>query len=397
DVVAHEITGRKRAEETLRKSEELLGRLIAAIPDMVVRTDVHGEILFVNGVGVEISGYEESDLIGHSIFSFIAPEDHEKAIQNTALMMEQRLGPKEYHLVMKDGTRLLAEVNGDVLTTEAGDPYGMVYIIRDISDRKRAEQALRESESKYRLLTDKMADIVWMADMELRTLYVTPSIERVLGFTQEERMRQTVAEQLTPDSLAVGLEALARELALDAEGRGDPERIVPLVLEYYHKDGSTRWMETIMSGIRNDQGALIGLHGVSRDITARREAEEERDRLQAQLNQAQRLESIGTLAGGIAHDFNNLLMGIQGYASLMMMDLDPSHPHYDNLKRIEVHVQSGADLTRQLLGFARGGLYEIKSTDMNEILKKTSALFGRTKKEIAIHCQPGKDLWSVEV
>ena len=82
------------------------------------------------------------------------------------------------------------------------------------------------------------------------------------------------------------------------------------------------------------------------------------------------MESIGTLAGGIAHDFNNLLMGIQGYASLMLLDLDPSHPHYERLKRIEEQVQSGADLTRQLLGFARGGRYEVKPTDMNDIIDK---------------------------
>ena len=103
------------------------------------------------------------------------------------------------------------------------------------------------------------------------------------------------------------------------------------------------------------------------------------------------------LAGGIAHDFNNLLMGIQGYASLTLLDLDPSHPNYERLKRIEEQVQSGADLTKQLLGFARGGRYEVKPADMNDIIEKTSSMFGRTKKEISIHRKYGKDLWSVEV
>ena len=109
------------------------------------------------------------------------------------------------------------------------------------------------------------------------------------------------------------------------------------------------------------------------------------------------MEAIGTLAGGIAHDFNNLLMGIQGYASLTLLDLDPSNPNYERLKRIEEQVQSGADLTKQLLGFARGGRYEVKPADMNEIIEKTSSMFGRTKKEISIHRKYGKDLWSVEV
>ena len=103
------------------------------------------------------------------------------------------------------------------------------------------------------------------------------------------------------------------------------------------------------------------------------------------------------MAGGIAHDFNNLLMGIQAYASLSLLDLDPSHPHYERLKRIEEQVQSGADLTKQLLGFARGGRYEVKPADMNDIIKKTSSMFGRTKKEISIHRKYEKDLWPVEV
>ncbi|MFO7666932.1 MAG: PAS domain S-box protein [Desulfobacterales bacterium] len=140
--------------------------------------------------------------------------------------------------------------------------------------RKRAEEALGESESKYKLITEKMTDIVWILDMDLRTVYVTPSVLTVLGFSQEERMLQPINEQLTPDSLSSGLDTLARELALEEQGRKDPKRNTTLVLEYYHKDGSTRWMDTVVSGIRNDQGVLTGIHGVSRDITERKKAEE---------------------------------------------------------------------------------------------------------------------------
>jgi len=122
-----------------------------------------------------------------------------------------------------------------------------------------------------------------------------------------------------------------------------------------------------------------------------------RKRMEAQLIQAQKMEAIGTLAGGIAHDFNNLLMGIQGYASLVLMNTDSTDPRFSHLKGIEEMVQRGSDLTKQLLGFARGGKYDVKPTDLNEIIHKSSAMFGRTRKEIMIREKYQKDLWSVEV
>jgi two-component system cell cycle sensor histidine kinase/response regulator CckA len=115
------------------------------------------------------------------------------------------------------------------------------------------------------------------------------------------------------------------------------------------------------------------------------------------FHQAQKIEAMGTLAGGIAHDFNNLLMGIQGRVSLMLIDIDPSQSFYEHLKGIEEYVISAANLTKQLLGFARKGKYDVRSTDLNELIKKTSRVFGRTKKEIKIHCSFQEDLWAAEI
>jgi len=115
------------------------------------------------------------------------------------------------------------------------------------------------------------------------------------------------------------------------------------------------------------------------------------------FHQTQKIEAMGTLAGGIAHDFNNLLMGIQGRASLMLMDIDPSHSFYEHLIGIEAYVNSASNLTKQLLGFARRGKYEVRSTDLNELIKKTLRVFGRTKKEIKIHSRFQEDLWPGEI
>ncbi|MBN2468176.1 MAG: response regulator, partial [Deltaproteobacteria bacterium] len=133
------------------------------------------------------------------------------------------------------------------------------------------------------------------------------------------------------------------------------------------------------------------------DITERKRSEEVQKKLEAQLQQAQKMEAIGTLAGGVAHDFNNLLMGIQGRVSLISLDLDSRHPHFDHLKGIEEIIRMGASLTRQLLGFARGGKYVVQPTNVNKLIFTSSQMFGRTKKEIRINRNLQEDIWTVEV
>jgi signal transduction histidine kinase len=149
--------------------------------------------------------------------------------------------------------------------------------------------------------------------------------------------------------------------------------------------------------MRNDAQNPIGFRGIVQDVTDQLIAEKQREQLASQMLHAQKMEAVGTLAGGIAHDFNNLLMGFQGNLSLMLLDVDPKHPHYDYLMNMEDYVKRGSELTRQILGFARGGKYEVKPTDLNELLEKSSDMFSRTKKEIQIHKKFQADLWPVEV
>ena len=132
------------------------------------------------------------------------------------------------------------------------------------------------------------------------------------------------------------------------------------------------------------------------DITERLQAEEDKKKLEAQLHQAQRMESLGTLAGGIAHNFNNLLMGIMGYASLMLLETDPDHPNHKRLKNIEKQVESGSRLTSQLLGYAREGSYEVKPISLNQLVKETSDTFGMTKKEITVHQELSEKLYGIK-
>jgi two-component system cell cycle sensor histidine kinase/response regulator CckA len=133
------------------------------------------------------------------------------------------------------------------------------------------------------------------------------------------------------------------------------------------------------------------------EIEERKRAEKERANLEDMLIQAQKMEAIGTLGGGIAHDFNNLLMGIRGHASLMLADMDANHPLHDNLISIEQYVQAGAELTSQLLAFAMKGKYEVKTTDLNELIVKNVQMFARTNKGISISTQYQDNIWPVDV
>lgn len=151
------------------------------------------------------------------------------------------------------------------------------------------------------------------------------------------------------------------------------------------------------NAIYDENMKFVGYVVYNRDLSDRKAANKEKNRLKSQLHQARKMEAVGTLAGGIAHDFNNLLMGVQGNVSLALLNIHKTHPVYKKLKNIEEHIQSGAKLTSQLLGFAKGGKYEVKLIDLNELIRKSSDIFGRTRKEIEIRSTYQKNIWSVEV
>jgi two-component system cell cycle sensor histidine kinase/response regulator CckA len=252
---------------------------------------------------------------------------------------------------------------------------------QEILIRQQAEEALRESENKYRTVLEANPDSVIVYDKTGKVTYLNPTFTNVFGWTLEEclgkKMDMFIPEKDRSETHEMIKKLLAGEnlLAIQTHQNTKSGDVIPV---------------SISSAIFYDSeyqsaGSVVNL----RDIR-------EQKKLETQIHQAQKMEAIGTLAGGIAHDYNNLLMAILGNTSLMAFDLRSDHPHYERLKNIEKYVQSGADLTKQLLGLAKGGKYEVKPIDINDVMRKSSEMFNRTKKEIRIHSNYQKDLWRVE-
>ncbi len=216
----------------------------------------------------------------------------------------------------------------------------------------RALEALSHSEERYRLLAENVDDVIWTADLDMRLTYVSQSVTRLLGYAPDEFILTSPRRMLSPDSFTRSKDVFQSA----AERRCRPRirsRMRPLCLSMSAKTAPRVWTESRVTVLHDAQQASIGLLGVTRDISARRRAESDRENMYAQLLQAQKMEAIGILAAGLAHDFNNLLTTIKGYVDLILMKADESDPAYGNLRHVHNAAVKATELTRQLLLFSR--------------------------------------------
>ncbi|HEC99941.1 MAG TPA: PAS domain-containing sensor histidine kinase [Proteobacteria bacterium] len=298
----------------------------------------------------------------------------ERCAELERLLHEAREEVRHYQRIAKDtGRRRLREID---------------QLSRFITEHKRAEEALRRSEQKFKDLTEATTDWVWEVDAQGVYTYASPKIKDLLGYEVSEVVGKTPFDLMPEEAEKICKFFNAKVI--------NKEPFYGLENVNRHKDGHLVVLETNGIPIFDEKGQLKGYRGIDRDITKRKRVEEEKKRLEAQFHRAQKMEAIGTLAAGTAHDFNNLLMGIQGNVSLMLLDIDSSRPHYKKLKSIQRQVQSGAKLTGQLLGYARKGRYEVKPIDLNKLINEVSETFGRTRKEINIHRELAGNLLAIE-
>ncbi len=241
--------------------------------------------------------------------------------------------------------------------------------------------ALKKAEERYRLLFENANEGIFIAQDE-KIKFPNPKTLEIFGLNADQLKNKSFAEFVHADDRDMVLDRYKRSLA--------GEDILPATFAFRVINAAGQHYSVQISTVMISWEKRPALLVFIRDIS-------EQKKLEANLHQAQKLEAVGTLAGGIAHDFNNILMGIQGRVSMMLAELNRDHPHYDHLKGIEGYVKNATDLTSQLLGFAKGGKYEIKPTDINILLKQSAEMFGRTHKEIRIGFKLEDNLWTVEV
>jgi two-component system cell cycle sensor histidine kinase/response regulator CckA len=241
---------------------------------------------------------------------------------------------------------------------------------------------LKESEQRYRTILEDIEDGYYEVDLSGNLTRFNDSMCNIMGYPKGEPTGINFRHFTIDEDIGEVFEAFNR-----AYSTRKPEKIIDHGI--VRKDGSRGHIELSISPVLDAEARPVGFRGIARDITLQKQME-------TQLQIAQRMEAIGTLAGGIAHDFNNLLMTIQGNVSLMLDDTSSGHQHHKYIRNIEKQIRSGSKLTAQLLGYARKGKYKVQALHLNGLIENTSKTFARTKKEITIHSELDSDLYGIE-
>ena len=440
-----DITERKRAAEALERSEERFRQIITTVREGILRLDAEWRITFANSHLAEMFGYELDELIGQPFELLLHDEDLEDFARRKNERHQGQNSQFERRFRTKDGRELWAIVSASAVLDKHGFFGGSFGTITDITDRKRAEDVLRASErraSVQRMALSKLAlhpdltgdNISGAFEVVAKSIAETLDIARTSVWILSEdgsKIRCHTLYQSDSNSFSNGAEletsALPRYLAsimaenrIDAEDAQNDPRTGELSENYLKPQGIT---SILNSGIVIDgclRGVVCSEHvghmrkwhpdeeafisTVSAMVaqlyvnSARKRVEEEREKLQIQLIQAQKMDAVGQLAGGVAHDFNNMLGVIIGYSELILQQMDPSQTFYAELTEILKAAARSADLTRQLLTFARKQTVDPRVLDLNQsikgILKMLRRLIGENINLIWI---PGPGLWPVSI
>jgi PAS domain S-box-containing protein len=382
-----EVVVRKQTEKALETTSRELDQFFTVALDLLCIADTHGFFLRLNPQWEKTLGYSLAELQGQRFLDLVHPEDLDQTLAAVQTLAGQRSVLNFINRYRcRDGSYRWIEWR----SYPAGDK--IYAAARDITERKETEAALRDNEERYRLLFEGITDMVFVHGITEdgfpgQFLAVNDSACRRLGYTREELLRMTILDIDAPES-AVDVRAIVERLKLGEK--------VMFEQAHFAKDGRRFPVEINAQSFRFQERVVV--FSVVRDITERKRAETERENLQGQLTQAQKMESVGRLAGGVAHDFNNMLQSILGNADLAMLDLPPDSPARESLMEIRRSAERSADLTRQLLAFARKQTIAPRVFDLNDtvagMLKMLRRLIGE---DIDLSWMPGANLWPIKM
>ena len=383
------ITNLKDAEEQTRYKE-----LLENVDDAVYIMDLNGNILEANESAYSQLGYTPEMFFELNLNKIIPENDAHLMLYNLVekaqVQTQPRINLETFHL-KKNGTRVPVEIHSRAISYRGKKV--ILNVARDISKRIEAQKALRESEERYRSVVENSRDGIVILNNDLKILFANERFCEILGRPRIEIQNHDVRKYLEPSEHR-NIETHFRKIQKGEKLNSGP------ICTIIRDSGEARSVKISANRFR-DSGEKERIVSQVSDITDQLRAESEKQHLEAQLMHAQKMEAIGTLAGGIAHDFNNILMGIQGYLSLMRLGNEADDSKDDQygkyIQGIEDNVMSAANLTEQLLGFARKGKYTLRLTCLNDIIERSTHMFMRTKKEITLHKRCHEDIWNVEV
>jgi PAS domain S-box-containing protein len=355
--------------------EQRFRLLVEGISDYAIyMLDPTGVVTTWNPGAQRFKGYTAQEILGEHFSRFYTDEDRASGLPARALATAEREGRFEHEgwRVRKDGSLMWAHVVIDAIRDASGRLIGFAKITRDVSERKKTQEALRLSEERFRLLVQGVTDYaIYMLDPEGRIANWNTGAQRFKGYSEAEIVGEHFSRFYTEEDRAAGLPKRGLETAL-REGRFENEgwRV--------RKDGTRFWAHVVIDAIRNDQGELIGFAKVTRDITEKRKAQEALDAARAALFQSQKMEAVGTLVGGIAHDFNNLLAVLVGNLELLRKRLADDPRVARLLDNSMQAAQRGASLTQRMLAFARRQDLQVEAVDVRGLVHGMSDLLQRS-------------------
>jgi len=388
--VMQDITDRKQAEYALQKTASELQLIFKNMLNAFIMWesvfDENGRYVsfrfgFFNDAYASIANVKKEEVTGRDVFE-VWPETEQSWVEvygKVAVTGDPHTFDM-YHTPTKGWYHCNAYRPSD-------SPMQICVIFEDITESKRAEEALLQSEQQFRgLFESSPSGVALLKDRVFHK--VNSMFCEMTGYSSDELLGKDTRMIYEDD------------YEYDRVGKEIYNRMhqdVPGMIEtrIRHKNGKVIDVYASKSQL-DPQNASAGTVFTLIDITEMKRLEKERRKLEEQLSQSQKMDAIGQLAGGVAHDFNNILMGIQGNASMSMMEFSPENPHYRRMSRIEEHVKRGANLTRQLLGFAREGKYEPRIFSVNDLLRKSVEFFVETKKEIEASFELDEDLYPIE-